>query len=404
MKNIVIIAATEFPFSTASANLLRNFGLGLIQQGSNVHLLISRGNSLGKGTEFKNRKNVYKGLKYTYCSFINKPKSYLFKILDVFFGILAIPPMILTNKLKGKVDAVIVYTGFAYQNFPVLITCKILRIPIFKYSVDFYNKESIISKWWMRPKWWMFILEMKYFDRLLNGIIAISQTIKDYYMRNGMSEKKVIIIPNIIDLKTFYGSLVQTKNEDKDLLRIGYAGAAPLLNGVDDLIKAFKIVQNKYENTELLIVGDVTGESSQLSLFKHIAEENEVLEKCIFTGRVDGKKIPEYLESCDILVMARKNTHFAQSGFPTKLGEYFATEKPVIMTNVGDIANYFADGVELMIAEADNPASVAMKIIYLIEHNEEGKKIAKNGRRWADENLDYISNSKRILTFILNHV
>jgi glycosyltransferase involved in cell wall biosynthesis len=114
--------------------------------------------------------------------------------------------------------------------------------------------------------------------------------------------------------------------------------------------------------------------------------------------------VPDYLASCDILVLARKNSQYAQAGFPTKLGEYFATEKPVIMTNVGDITNYFTDGKELMIAEADNPDSVAKKIIYLIEHNEESVKIAKNGRKWAEENLDYINNSKKILAFMSKHV
>ena len=55
LKNITIIAATEFPFSTASANLLRNLSLGLIKNECNVHLLISRGALYAKENKYNKR-------------------------------------------------------------------------------------------------------------------------------------------------------------------------------------------------------------------------------------------------------------------------------------------------------------------------------------------------------------
>jgi len=73
------------------------------------------------------------------------------------------------------------------------------------------------------------------------------------------------------------------------------------------------------------------------------------------------------------------------------------------MTNVGDITDYFTDGKELMIAEPDNPESVAMKILYLIKHKEESKVIVEKGYKWTIQNLDYIITSKRILTFMMNN-
>lgn len=403
IKNIVIVAATDFPFGTASANLLRNLGLGLIKNGCNIHLLISRGVSFARGSEHEKRTNIYNGLKFTYCSFINKPRNYLWKIIDVFIAIITIPFVLLISKLKGNTDAVIIYTGYAYQNFPILLISKILRIPIFKYSVDYYNKNSIVRKWWMWPKWWMFILEISFLDRYLNGIISISQKIKDHYIESGITNDKLIIIPNIIDLKFFDSISEHVEAEKKNIFRIGYIGAAPILNGVDDLIKAFKIIHEKHDDTELLIVGDVAGGDSQLPILKNIAEDYGVNKNCIFTGRVDGNKVPAYLASCDILVMARKDTHFAQSGFPTKLGEYFAAKKPVVMTNVGDITQYFTDKKELMIANADSPSSVADKIIYLHEHKEESQHIAENGFQWAKENLEYINTSERILKFMMDN-
>jgi len=403
INNIIIIAPTEFPFSTASANLLRNFGFGLIHFGSKVHLLISRGTMYNKGKGYDKRTNNYKGIKFTYCSFISKPHNYLLKAFDVFVAIFTIPAIIIIKKIKGNIDTVIIYTGYAYQNFPVLLTCKIFKVPLYKYSVDWYNKDTIVRKWWMLPKWWMFMIELSFFDKFLNGIIVISQFLKNHYYKIGVSNEKIILIPNIIDLKLFNSVKKLNVNGKGKAFRIGYVGAAFLLNGVDDLIIAFKYVHEKYTNTELLIVGDVNGEASQLPLLKAIADENGVAEHIIFTGMVHSNAVPEYLASCDVLVMARKDTHFAKAGFPTKLGEYFAAKRPVIMTNVGDIAQYFIDGKELLIAEPDNPQSFASKIIYLIENIHERKRIAQNGYFWAKENLDYIKNSRKIFNFILKN-
>ena len=278
-----------------------------------------------------------------------------------------------------------------------------MRIPIYKYSVDWYNKESVVRKWWMLPKWWMFIVEISFFDKFLNGIIAISKLLYEHYENIGVSKKKLILIPNIIDIQSF--SKIESVDKvikGEKLFRIGFCGAALLLNGVDDLIKAFKIVHEKHLNTELLIVGDVVG-GSQLPILKTIAEKQNVRNSVIFTGRVQGRKIPDYLATCDILVLARKNTHFAQAGFPTKLGEYFVSKRPVVMTDVGDITDYFTHKEELMIAQPDSSASVALNIIYLLEHNNERKKMAQNGYNWAKTNLDYISTSKKIIKFMIKN-
>lgn len=402
LKNITIIASTTFPFGTANANLIRNLSLGLVMQGCNIHLLISKGvDSIERGNGQK-RNNVYRGIEYSYCSFIKKPSIYLLKILDVLIGLPVILSKLVFKKYSSNVDAVLIYTGYAYQNFPILIFCKLLNIPVFKYSVDYYNKKSIVKKWWLLPKWWLFKVEIGFLDKYLDGIIAISGLLYKHYLDIEIPEKKLIIIPNILDFERFEDAKATIKKNNN--IRIGYSGAAPLLNGVDDLIKAFKMVRTKHNNTELLIIGDVVGKGTQLPLLKKVAEDNKVLDYIVFKGRIPGQEVPDYLASCDILVLARKNTQYAQAGFPTKLGEYFASGKPVVMTAVGDIKTYFTHKGHLMIAEPDQPESLANSINYLIENPDKAVEISNNGFQWAKENLDYLKTSKKIYEFILSNL
>jgi glycosyltransferase involved in cell wall biosynthesis len=111
-------------------------------------------------------------------------------------------------------------------------------------------------------------------------------------------------------------------------------------------------------------------------------------------------KIPETLLTCDILVNPRKSGVFAEAGFPTKLGEYFSTKKPVISTRVGDIKSYFTDKNELVLVEPDNPDQLSLAIIYLTENKSQAKRIGDNGYGWAIRNLDFKTNTKKLIDFL----
>ena len=51
--------------------------------------------------------------------------------------------------------------------------------------------------------------------------------------------------------------------------------------------------------------------------------------------------------------MARPDSRQARGGFPTKLGEYLATGKPVCVTKVGEITVYLEDNVSAFLAEPE---------------------------------------------------
>lgn len=62
------------------------------------------------------------------------------------------------------------------------------------------------------------------------------------------------------------------------------------------------------------------------------------LEDVLLTGRFNEKEYYQELANADVLLMIRTNSSFANAGFPYKLGEYIATQNPVICTNVSDIS------------------------------------------------------------------
>ena len=162
----------------------------------------------------------------------------------------------------------------------------------------------------------------------------------------GYNGNNIIVQPNLTDFDYWRPINAEIK------YTLGYSGAPYLKDGLFDLFKAISILQKEDLNVNLNV---------------------------IFTGLVETPKVKQYLSECQILAIIRPYTIQTQAGFPTKLGEYFATKRPVLATNFGDMEAYFTDGVDIIIAECENPESIALKIKWMLQNNRELASITERG-------------------------
>jgi glycosyltransferase involved in cell wall biosynthesis len=116
-------------------------------------------------------------------------------------------------------------------------------------------------------------------------------------------------------------------------------------------------------------------------------------------GRSRGELV-SYLIHASILVLARPLCRQSQAGFPTKLGEYLATGKPVLVTKTGQIATYLEDNYSVFLAPPDDIESFAERIRYILTHEDEATEVGRQGRDAAIRYFDYKENGARIKAFI----
>ena len=166
--------------------------------------------------------------------------------------------------------------------------------------------------------------------------------------------------------------------------------------GFLDLLEAFLIVIQKYKNTILVVSGAVSGSISSEPIFKNV----ELKKNIYYTGFISQEELQLQQMSCNILVNPTKNTLESEAAFPTKIGEYFATKRPVVSTSVGDIKNYFESENQLILVEPNSPQALAEGILYLIENKQKAKEIGERGFNWAINNLDHKKNSEKLISFL----
>lgn len=229
----------------------------------------------------------------------------------------------------------------------------------------------------------------------VDGLFVISTSLRDTFVKFGVSQEKIHIINMTVDQSRFEG-LMREHTEPY----IAYCGTVTnSKDGVDSLIKSFEIIAKYNKEIKLYIIGPLQNKgdkNSNIELIKKLHLEHRI----VLTGMMSADKMPQMLKNAKILVLARPDNLQAKNGFPTKLGEYLLTENPVVITKTGDIPLFLQDGKSAMLAEPGNEQDIAKKILYLLENPSIATEIGKNGKIIALRNFNSKIEARKVIEII----
>lgn len=231
----------------------------------------------------------------------------------------------------------------------------------------------------------------------LEGLIVISQALKQYFISEGIQENKIHVVDIIVDEERFKGLKPDTNVEKY----IAYCGnASNNKDGVDQLIKAFSIVKEAGYQIKLYIIGPVQDNKDyrdNLELIKKLNLEDYV----VFTGIVSSAEMPQMLVNAQILALDRPDNLQAKYGFPTKLGEYLISGAPVVATAVGDIPLLLEHKKNIILSAPNNQDDFANNIMWVLDNPEDAKKIGVEGRRAAQRLFNAKTETNKLLKALI---
>lgn len=174
------------------------------------------------------------------------------------------------------------------------------------------------------------------------------------------TNKDIEVTPFGIDMEQFKSMEVESLF-DKDDIVIGTVKTLEDKYGIEYLIKAFKIVSDKYPDLplKLLIVGGGSLEGSLKSLVKELNLED----KTIFTGKVPFKDVPKYH---NMLSVSASVSIVNSESFGVAIIEASSCAKPVVVSNVGGLPEVVEDGVSGFVVPSRDPQKTAEAIEKLV--------------------------------------
>jgi glycosyltransferase involved in cell wall biosynthesis len=391
----VLITSSNFPAGGAAANYLNLFCKGVVANGFYISVFLLKGFAFGSFANTKARKNITDyGTPYTYLGSTRRPKNKFLKLFDEFVSLLRLTGLLFSLLKNRKQTTILIYNSEIQSNIPIFLLAKIFRIRIVTFIPEFYDKSVFYGSFFRRIKWYGFLLNFYYLNKLSYKLIVFSHFLKEEYINKGFSDNNILVQPNLTDFDFWIDDGSEIK------YTIGYSGTPSVKDGLYDLFKAINLLQSRSVDVSLLVIGDVTFGESLIPKLKMECQRLGILEKVTFAGLVESLMVKKYLAECKILAITRPSLTQTRAGFPTKLGEYFATKRPVLTTNFGDIEKYFENDIDLVMAESGNPDSIAGKIQWMLENAVVLDQIAKQGVMKAKELLDYNSSVTRMIQFI----
>ena len=125
-----------------------------------------------------------------------------------------------------------------------------------------------------------------------------------------------------------------------------YVGRLERVKGVDILIDAVSKLRDEGFHAHLSIVGD----GEQRSLLEEKATEAQLDDHVSFVGWAPPEKVTSYIQACDAVVIPSRS-----EGMPVVFWESMQMGTPVIVTDVGDMAEYTRKYSVGKVVPSENP-------------------------------------------------
>ncbi len=216
-------------------------------------------------------------------------------------------------------------------------------------------------------------------------VIAVTKMEAEQYKNMGVSEDKIEIIPNGIDLSEFDNLPARGEfrrkhglgNSEKIIL---YLGRIHKIKGLDLLARAFAELSEKVAHVRLVIVGPDDG---YLPMLRKLIEELKIGEKVLFTGPLCGRDKLEAYVDADVYVLP---SSYEILGIT--ILEALACGTPVIVTNRCGIADVIDNQVGLGVPYDKDQLSNAILCMLgddkmRLQFGEKGKLLVRDNFSWV---------------------
>ncbi len=325
-------------------------------------------------SEIKNKKNIIKfGLK---TSANEQDKISIKRLINIF--LLFFYSFYLLKEEKPD----IIHSHSADLGFCLSIAARLYQIPVIhtSHGVSFaYENFNIVKKYLE-----IFFYKFSGFKK----IITVDKTALESFKKVNINN--VIFIPNGIDLALFK---TLKKNKSKKFFEILFVGRLVNQKGISYLINACNLINKQGIQFKLNIVGEGEEEKKLKLLVKSLNLDKKI----IFNKKERYDKIANYYNTADLFVLPS-----IWEGFPIVILEAWASQLPVISTNIGGIKEIGLNKQNMLLVppKSSIKLSQAIKKIYFDDKlrkslSSEGNRIVKNYYSWESVNnkiLDIYKN------------
>lgn len=402
--NLLIYTQYFPPETNAPANRWGYFAEYLVNQNHKITVLTSFPNHpLGKILNgYKNRwrfeeKDSMKIIRtWTYISISRKFISRLFNYLSFAFS-----SYINSFSIKD-IDVIIASSPPLSVAIAGAIIAKNKKIPLVLDLRDIwpeaavstgYIKKGILYR--LAGKW-----EKRCYERAKKILVNSPAIFEELKNIKGVSLSKLEFVPNGADLEFFkeieHNNKIDEEYNVKDKFVVLYTGLLGFAQAPEIMIDAAEILKNNKDIVFLIIGGGPLKKDLELKI------KNLKLDNVILTGQRPRKEMPAFVNRGDICLIPYKNSSTFQKNVPSKMFDYMASGKPIIINLKGAASSIIKKAQAGLVVEPENAFALAKAIEQLYNNKFLRKKMGDLGRLYVEKYYDKKEISKKLEIILKN--
>ncbi len=219
----------------------------------------------------------------------------------------------------------------------------------------------------------------------VDRLIAVSDAMKQYLLRRGFNPKKIVVVCNGVPTIEQYSP---RRNPEKEWVFGTVAYFRPR-KGLDVLIKALKVLEQKNQKYRLRVIGSFETEEYRQEIVS-LSESLGVMHRIDWVGFTND--VLHELEKLHLFVLP---SLFGE-GLPMVVLEAMSTGLPVVATRVEGIPEAVREGVDGKLVEPGDPVSLANALIGVVSSKEEWGKMCLSAYHRQKNSFSDLSMARKV--------
>jgi glycosyltransferase involved in cell wall biosynthesis len=227
------------------------------------------------------------------------------------------------------------------------------------------------------------------------GVTVITEALNDF----NLAERPHRVVRPGIDLDRFRPDLEAPSRKeiglDEDDFVLVYHGTIHYANQHEmmSLYLAVKLLQRRGRPVRLVRLGHSEFGGADPRSFRALGDG------VIELGPIPWREIPAYLALADAYVQPGPPDDFNRYRLPSKLPEFLAMGRPVILPHC-NIGNDLRHGEDALLLEQGNALEIVARIEELLDDRELAGRLGDGARRFAAEQLSWQANAAGLADFL----
>jgi L-malate glycosyltransferase len=231
--------------------------------------------------------------------------------------------------------------------------------------------------------------------KLSHKIVVNAEAVKKYLISEQISEQKINVIYNGLDLERLKPA-TQNRAEICDELGLPSGENIKFITLVANLrhevknqpmfLRTAQKIIKQFPNAHFVLAG----EGELLSGLQTLASELQIVDNVHFIGLC--RKVPELLSISFACILTSFN-----EGFSNSILEYMSASKPVVATNVGGASEAIIENETGFLVNSDDDETMSKRLIELLKDETRAAKFGETGRKFVEENFSCEAQLRKTL-------